>query len=34
VVVDTYHSWDSFTDGGFFPVIDGSDTNFSPPCLN
>jgi hypothetical protein len=32
-VVDTYDSWDSFTDGGFFPVINGSDTNFSPPFV-
>ena len=32
-VLDTCDSWDSFTDGGFFPVINGSDTNFSPPFV-
>ena len=32
-VVDTCDSWDSFTDGAFFPVINGSDANFSQPYL-
>jgi hypothetical protein len=33
-VVDTYDSWDSFTDGASFPVINGSETSFSQPYLN
>jgi hypothetical protein len=33
-VVDTCNSWDSFTDGAFFPVVYGSDTNFLQPGLN
>jgi hypothetical protein len=33
-VVDTYDSWDSCTDDAFFPVINGSDTNFLRLGLN
>jgi hypothetical protein len=32
-VVDTYDSWHLFTNGGFFPLINGSDTNFSQPFV-
>ena len=32
-IVDTYDSWSLFTNGGFFPLINGSDTNFSQPFV-
>ncbi len=32
-IVDTYDSWHLFTNGGFFPLINGSDTNFSQPFV-
>ena len=32
-IVDTYDSWNLFTNGGFFPLINGSDTNFSQPFV-
>ena len=32
-VVDFYDSWSLFTNGGFFPLINGSDTNFSQPFV-
>jgi hypothetical protein len=32
-IVDTYDSWRLFTNGGFFPLINGSDTNFSHPFV-
>jgi len=32
-IVDTYDSWRLFTNGGFFPLINGSDTNFSQPFV-
>jgi hypothetical protein len=30
-ILDTYDSWNSFRTGGYYPLINGSDTNFSQP---
>ena len=30
-ILDTYDSWSSFGTSGYFPLINGSDTNFSQP---
>ena len=32
-IVDTYDSSNLFTNGGYFPLINGSDTNFSQPFV-
>ena len=32
-IVDTYDSWSLFTNGGYIPLINGSDTNFSQPFV-